>query len=143
MPTTPPVLTIARGDTVQWSVASNANTTHDVSSTGVHNYFQSPGGQGGMHHGQSYSFRFTSAGSFPYVCRIHRQDGMHGTVIAPVKVARIQGLRLLCPGGPRYVRVPLLAHSGRRQPVEPDARRGDHVLTARPPRAETSDRSCD
>ena len=170
----PPVITIARGDTVRWSVASNANTTHDVSSTGVHHYFQSPGGQGGLHHGQSYSFQFTSAGSFPYVCRIHVQDGMYGTVTVPgerregpgLQPSALQGHRgqrrsrgdvavhprgagrrphgrtplahlredeacerAVYAGGSRCVHIPLMAHRGRRQPVQPDAGSLHHVLT--------------
>lgn len=85
----PAVITIARGETVKWIVESNANTSHDVKSDGPKLYFASPGGQSGIHPGGSYSFTFTSAGRFPYYCRVHRQDGMYGSVTVPVKVARV------------------------------------------------------
>jgi plastocyanin len=85
----PAVITIARGDTVRWSVLASAHTSHDVKSDGPRSYFASPGGESGVHPGQSYSFSFTSAGRFPYFCRAHQSDGMYGTVTVPVTVARV------------------------------------------------------
>src|SRR5712691_7676004 len=49
----PAVITIARGDTVRWSVGSSAATSHDVKSDGPLSYFASPGGVGGIHPGHS------------------------------------------------------------------------------------------
>ncbi len=71
-------ITIAVGDTVTWS--NNSGITHtSTSDTGVWD-------SGDMATGSSFSFTFTSAGTFPYHCQIHvAQYGMRGTVtvVAP------------------------------------------------------------
>jgi amicyanin len=65
----PAVLSIKVGDTVIWT--NNDSAGHDVSGSG----FKSPI----MSNGQSYSYTFTSAGTFDYICAIH--PSMKGQVI--------------------------------------------------------------
>ncbi len=83
-----PTQTAARGDTIRWRV--KAATPHDVKS-GLSGYFTSPGGIGGMRKDgahPTFSRTFKQAGTFSYVCRLHRYDGMQGKVVVPINVAR-------------------------------------------------------
>ncbi len=57
----PAVLNINAGDTVTWT--NNDSAAHRISGAG----FQSSD----LSKGQSYSFTFTSAGTFDYICAIH------------------------------------------------------------------------
>lgn len=65
----PATLTIKAGDTVTW--INNDSAAHDISGSG----FKSPI----MSNGQGYSFKFTSVGTFDYICGIH--PGMKGIII--------------------------------------------------------------
>jgi plastocyanin len=70
-------LTIAAGDTVTWT--HSGNNTHTVTSGAEANagtLFNS----GNLTRGQTFSFRFTTAGSFPYFCMIHGSNTMSGTI---------------------------------------------------------------
>ena len=66
----PTPLNVSVGTTVTW--VNNDSTDHD--STAVNNSFST----GTIAPGRSASFRFQSAGSFPYYCTIH--PGMVATV---------------------------------------------------------------
>jgi plastocyanin len=66
----PTPLNVSVGTTVTW--VNNDSTAHD--STAVNNSFST----GTIAPGRSGSFKFQSAGSFPYYCTIH--PGMAGTV---------------------------------------------------------------
>ena len=67
----PTPLVIAVGDTVTWTNQDGvAHTTNSI--TG--GWASSP-----LSTGDSFSFTFTSAGSFNYICTIH--NGMQGTII--------------------------------------------------------------
>src|SRR5437868_6534503 len=60
----PATLVIASGDTVRWTWGSSFHTV--TSDTGD---FNSPGAFQNI--GYVYSFRFTTAGDYPYHCAIH------------------------------------------------------------------------
>lgn len=80
----PSSVSINRGDTVLWK--NNGYVGHDVYGTRPSAYFKS-GPPGGMGNGDTYSKTFKSAGSFPYVCRVH--SGMEGRVVVPMGASRI------------------------------------------------------
>ncbi|MCI0601489.1 plastocyanin/azurin family copper-binding protein [bacterium] len=70
-------LTISAGDTVTWTV--NGNNPHTVtsgseSSAGL--IFNS----GNLNRGQTFTFRFTDAGAFPYFCQVHGSNTMSGII---------------------------------------------------------------
>lgn len=66
----PSSLTVPVGTTVKW--VNMDSTTHTVTSdTGVFN-------SGNLNNGQSFSYTFSQAGTFPYHCSIH--TNMHGTI---------------------------------------------------------------
>ena len=68
---TPNSITVTAGTTVTWT--NTDNMTHTVTSTtGVFN-------SGNLPSGNNFSFKFTTAGTFPYKCTIH--PSMTGTVI--------------------------------------------------------------
>ncbi len=67
----PATLTVKLGDTVTWT--NHDEEPHTVAATG--GAFHSPG----MDNNGTYSFTFTTAGTFDYVCSIH--PFMHGTVV--------------------------------------------------------------
>ncbi len=79
-------ISVARGDIVRWRKTS-AIQPHDVRSV-LPGYFKSPGGAGGMGPGEVFSRTFQQAGSFGYVCRVHQDQGMRGTVTVPITVTR-------------------------------------------------------
>jgi plastocyanin len=83
----PRTRTIARGDTVKWKNVSSFQD-HDVRATAPNGYFASPQGEGGLDPGESYSFAFRSAGTYPYVCLEHAADGMTGKVKVPMRATR-------------------------------------------------------
>lgn len=83
----PSSVAISRGDSVRWK--NNANfEDHDVFSLGPTGYFKS-GGAGGMDPGDRYTRTFPSAGRFPYLCRVHSDDGMDGSVTVPMSAQRV------------------------------------------------------
>ncbi len=65
----PAELNINAGETVVW--VNNDSVSHDISGSG----FKSPL----MSNGQSYSFTFSTAGTFDYICSIH--PSMKGKII--------------------------------------------------------------
>jgi plastocyanin len=70
-------ITVQVGDTVTWT--NNGNNTHTVTSGNESN----PGtvfDAGSLTPGESFSFRFTTAGTFPFFCRIHGSSAMSGTI---------------------------------------------------------------
>jgi plastocyanin len=67
----PATLNVQVGTTVTW-INKDSTTYHVVSDTGA---FDS----GNLASGQSYSFTFNQAGSFPYHCSIH--PSMTGTIV--------------------------------------------------------------
>ena len=67
----PSSLTVPVGTTVKW--VNMDSTTHTVTSdTGVFN-------SGNLNNGQSFSYTFNQAGTFPYHCSIH--TNIHGTIV--------------------------------------------------------------
>ena len=86
----PSYATIGRGDTIRWK-NNSAFEDHDVRATAPNGYFKSPGGNGGLEPGDTYSRTFKSAGSFWYVCLNHASEGMQGTVVVPMSATEIDG----------------------------------------------------
>ncbi|MBO1415080.1 cupredoxin family copper-binding protein [Streptomyces sp. FH025] len=68
----PGTLTVSKGTTVTWT--NNDTDTHTVTSSGGGPLNSSP-----LAKGASYSYTFTTAGTFAYICSIH--PFMHGTVV--------------------------------------------------------------
>ena len=79
----PKTKAIARGDKVKWR--NKQSLQHDVQSD-LSGYFTSPGGKGGLGEDETYTKTFKQAGTFGYICRFHRNDGMQGTIVVPIKV---------------------------------------------------------
>ena len=70
-------LTISAGETVAW--VNNGNNPHTVTSGSESN----PGtifDAGTLSRGDTFSFRFTDPGSFPYYCQVHGSSVMSGTI---------------------------------------------------------------
>ncbi len=67
----PVTLTVKPGTTVVWKATGQA--PHTVKGPGFQSKNIDPGG--------SFSHRFTKAGTFDYVCTLHIQQGMRGTVV--------------------------------------------------------------
>lgn len=65
----PAVLNIEAGKTVTWT--NNDSVSHPISGSG----FES----GDLTNGQSYSYTFTSAGTYDYICSVHPR--MKGQII--------------------------------------------------------------
>ncbi|MEA2623337.1 MAG: hypothetical protein QOH61_2247 [Chloroflexota bacterium] len=85
---TPATITIARGDIVKWT--NDDFTAHDVQAQRPYRLFRNPGGAGSpIPPNGTYSYTFTSAGRFPYVCLTHSSDGMQGTVVVPITLTRL------------------------------------------------------
>jgi plastocyanin len=68
----PAQLTVKVGATVTWK--SVGQSTHDLASR------DGSFSLGAMSFGQTFSFTYTRAGTFPYVCMQHEGDGMVGVV---------------------------------------------------------------
>ena len=85
----PNPLTVTLGNAVKWQ-NNSAITKHDVNATKPNKYFTS-GNAAGIHTGQAYTFTFSSAGTFSYICLAHSGEGMRGTVVVPMKVTRMAG----------------------------------------------------
>jgi plastocyanin len=68
----PAQLTVKVGTTVTWK--SVGQSTHDLAAR------DGSFVDGGMSFGQTFSFTFTRAGHYPYVCMQHEGDGMVGEV---------------------------------------------------------------
>ena len=85
----PNPVTAALGTAVKWQ-NNSAITKHDVNATKPNKYFSS-GNAAGIHTGQSFTFTFSSAGTFSYICLAHSGEGMRGTVVVPMQVKRLSG----------------------------------------------------
>jgi len=73
----PPSVTINPGDTVQWSWSSSGHTSTSGTPGSPNGLWDS----GFLNQGQTFSYTFNTAGSFPYYCTAHGQCcGMTGTV---------------------------------------------------------------
>jgi plastocyanin len=72
----PEEVTVAAGDTVEWT--NEESTSHDVDGSGPGGEFSS-GPEGGMGQGDRFRFTFEEPGAYEYVCRVHA-PGMAGTV---------------------------------------------------------------
>jgi|ERR671936_2626898 plastocyanin len=70
----PKTVTVPVGGTVKWT--NDESVGHDVTGAG----FKS-GSPGGMSQGNTFSHAFKKAGTYRYVCTIHKVSGMTGTVI--------------------------------------------------------------
>ncbi len=70
-------LTVKVGDTVAWVV--NGNNGHTVTS-GTESNAGAVFNSGNLNRGDTFSFRFTNAGSFPYFCQVHGSNVMSGTI---------------------------------------------------------------
>jgi plastocyanin len=68
----PAQLTVKVGTTVTWK--SVGQSTHDLAAR------DGSFALGSMSFGQTFSFTYTKAGSYPYVCMQHEGDGMVGVV---------------------------------------------------------------
>lgn len=68
----PAQLTVKVGTTVTWK--SVGQSTHDLAARD--GSFKDPG----MSFGQTFTYTFTRAGRYPYVCMQHEGDGMVGVV---------------------------------------------------------------
>jgi plastocyanin len=84
---TPAEITIAPGDTVTWTVTKAIGEPHTVTATatgGAKPAFDSSTGDPDLtklkENGGTFSFTFTEAGTYPYICTIHAAD-MKGTII--------------------------------------------------------------
>jgi plastocyanin len=71
----PTALTVKLGDTVQWINNGTAEEGHNVIGDGI----QSPV----LHTGESYSFTFTTAGTYSYICTIHPKMAATIEVVDP------------------------------------------------------------
>jgi plastocyanin len=70
----PKAVSVPAGGTVKWT--NDDSVGHDVTAAS----FKS-GSPGGMTPGDSFSHTFKKAGTYKYVCTIHKASGMTGTVI--------------------------------------------------------------
>jgi plastocyanin len=66
----PKTITVHVGDTVRWNNKSSASEGHTVTGDGLDS--------GTLHQGDHYSFKFSKAGSYSYICAFH--SNMKGTV---------------------------------------------------------------
>jgi plastocyanin len=96
----PGTVTIQVGDTVTWT--NNDDTAHTATSTDNPALFD-----GEMAPGESFSFTFTEAGTFDYVCEIH--PAMQGTVVVEAAAAS--------PGASQLPNGSMASGSGDRTPL--------------------------
>lgn len=91
---TPKVTKIGLGSTVTWT-NDTSGTLHTTTSNGVSDGDGTTGialwTSGTLNPGQSFTFTFRAAGSFPYHCSFHIALGMKGSVKVPVKVSPASG----------------------------------------------------
>jgi plastocyanin len=73
----PAVDTVAAGTTVTWTWTGTGSTPHSVRSLGTPSFTSSDQLTGD---GQTYSFPFTTPGTYHYDCIVH-QSGMTGTIV--------------------------------------------------------------
>jgi plastocyanin len=71
----PKKVTISKNTLVTWKWASDAGS-HNVTSRGTKRFKSSHDQSGGV-----YRYRFKKAGTYKYVCTIHVDEGMTGTIV--------------------------------------------------------------
>jgi plastocyanin len=79
---TPQTLTVKAGTTVTWT--NNDSAPHTVTSADAISTSANTTSlfNGSVNPGQTFSYTFTKAGTYYYLCTIHRsQAGMHGEII--------------------------------------------------------------
>lgn len=76
---TPAEVTIKVGQNVTWTNKDPAPNNHDVTPKGSTESW-SPGGNGGVKPGETFTRQFNEAGTFEYFCQAHGQS-MAGKVI--------------------------------------------------------------
>lgn len=81
----PKTVTIKVGDTVKWVWGGGGHNVVSGSNATADNKFCSPNDMNCSaaalsNAGDTYSHKFTAAGSFPYFCRPHAGAGMTGTI---------------------------------------------------------------
>jgi len=81
----PANLTISVGDAVKWTISGVHTVTSGASSStpGAGDMFDEA-----LTDGQTFTFVFTSAGVFPYFCRVHEGNGMKGTITVVTPAAK-------------------------------------------------------
>lgn len=70
----PKSTTINAGDSIKW--VNQGGNTHTTTRTATPTTWDS----GDLHSGASFTFKFNTAGAFPYFCRPHQSLGMVGTI---------------------------------------------------------------
>ncbi|WP_413809093.1 cupredoxin family copper-binding protein [Streptomyces sp. OE57] len=98
----PRTLTISVGDTVTW--VNQDTAPHDVKTTSGPAAIHSPM----LDKGETWSFTFTAAGSYGYLCTVH--PGMTGSLVVK-------------PAAPATTAAPTHAHGGTHPPTAPAAPR--------------------
>jgi plastocyanin len=78
----PPSRTVHVGDTVVWTMSGDGHTVKSgtVDSNNVAQPSAGPLDSGFKGAGQSYSYTFAKAGTYPYFCEIHADSQMKGTI---------------------------------------------------------------
>jgi plastocyanin len=71
---TPKTITVHVGDTVRWTNKSSASEGHTVTGHGLDS--------GTLHQGDDYSFKFSKAGTYSYICAFHSNMTGKVTVLA-------------------------------------------------------------
>jgi plastocyanin len=100
----PSSVTIQPGDTVQWSWSSSGHTSTSGTPGAPNGLWDS----GFLNQGQTFSYTFNTAGSFPYFCTAHGQCcGMVGTVNVTSAPMAQSAFSRKVHGGCCYFDVPL------------------------------------
>ena len=81
--------TVHVGDTVVWTMSGDGHTVKSgtVDSSNVAHPSNGPLNSGFKSAGQSYSYTFTKAGTYPYFCEIHADSQMKGTITVVAAIA--------------------------------------------------------
>ena len=87
----PPSRTVHVGDTVVWTMSGDGHTVRSgtVDSSNVAHPSNGPLDSGFKGAGQSYSYTFTTPGTYPYFCEIHADSQMKGTITVVAAAATL------------------------------------------------------
>jgi plastocyanin len=86
----PPAKTVHVGDTVVWTMSGiDVHTVRSgtIDANNIGHPSAGPLNSGIKHAGESYSFTFTVAGTYPYFCEVHADSQMKGTITVLAAVA--------------------------------------------------------